>query len=240
MTDNSTPPSDDQTDTTASLGLSISSNSAILGVFALLCTAIIAGTYLGTEDNIIEQQRQAQLKALYQIVPREQHDNNLLQDNIPFESEALGHRKSQTLFLARKAQLGKQQPLTVIYPVTARDGYSGDIDFIIGINIADSSIAGVRVINHKETPGLGDKVDLRKSDWVLDFNGHRLGDPDSEGWSVKKDGGIFDGFTGATITPRAVIVAIANALRYHHNNIDSLLQQFDEQLKQPNVIKQQH
>jgi electron transport complex protein RnfG len=240
MTDNSTPPSDDQTDTTASLGLSISSNSAILGVFALLCTAIIAGTYLGTEDNIIEQQRQAQLKALYQIVPREQHDNNLLQDNIPFESEALGHRKSQTLFLARKAQLGKQQPLTVIYPVTARDGYSGDIDFIIGINIADSSIAGVRVINHKETPGLGDKVDLRKSDWVLDFNGHRLGDPDSEGWAVKKDGGIFDGFTGATITPRAVIVAIANALRYHHNNIDSLLQQFDEQLKQPNVIKQQH
>lgn len=240
MTDNSTPPSDDQTDTTASLGLSISSNSAILGVFALLCTAIIAGTYLGTEDTIIEQQRQAQLKALYQIVPREQHDNNLLQDNIPFESEALGHRKSQTLFLARKAQLGKQQPLTVIYPVTARDGYSGDIDFIIGINIADSSIAGVRVINHKETPGLGDKVDLRKSDWVLDFNGHRLGDPDSEGWAVKKDGGIFDGFTGATITPRAVIVAIANALRYHHNNIDSLLQQFDEQLKQSNVIKQQH
>ena len=238
MTENSTPPPTDPADKTASLGVSISSNSMILGLFALLCTAIIAGTYLGTEDNIIEQQRQAQLKALYQIVPKDQHDNDLLQDNMPFETEALGHRKSQTLFLARKEQLGKQQPLTVIYPVTARDGYSGDIDFIIGINIKDNSIAGVRVISHKETPGLGDKVDLRKSNWILDFNGHRLGDPDSEGWTVKKDGGIFDGFTGATITPRAVIVAIANTLRYHHKNIDSLLQQFDTKTEPSHLIQQ--
>lgn len=230
-----TPPNDDKPNDqkpddakkTVSLASSISSNSAILGFFAFICTAIIAGTYLGTKDNIIEQQRQAQLKALYQIVPKNQHDNDLLQDNITFEAEALGHRKSQTLFLARKDSQGAQQPLTLIYPVTTRDGYSGDIDFIIGINIDDASIAGVRVINHKETPGLGDKIDLRKSDWILDFNERRLGDPDIEGWTVKKDGGIFDGFTGATITPRALTLSIANALRYHHQNVDSLLQRFD-------------
>jgi Na+-translocating ferredoxin:NAD+ oxidoreductase RnfG subunit len=101
-----TPPNDDKPNDnkpddakkTASLLSSISSNSAILGFFAFICTAIIAGTYLGTEENIIEQQRQAQLKALYQIVPKNQHDNDLLDDNIPFEAEALGHRKSQTFF----------------------------------------------------------------------------------------------------------------------------------------------
>ena len=215
-----------------SLGLSISTNSAILGFFALLCTAIIASTYLSTEEKIDKQKRQAQLKALYQIVPKQQHDNDMLQDNIVFEDQALGHRKEQTLFLAKKALSGEQQPLTLIYPVTARDGYSGDIDFIIGINVSDGSIAGVRVIKHKETPGLGDKVDLRKSDWVLDFNGHSLGDPDSEGWTVKKEGGIFDGFTGATITPRAVIASIEKTLRYHHLNADKLIEQFDVKTEQ--------
>lgn len=234
MTDNSEhqDQQNNSDDKPSSLGLSISTNSAILGFFALLCTAIIASTYLGTEEQIDKQKRQAQLKALYQIVPKQQHDNDMLQDNIIFEDQALGHRKEQTLFLAKKALSGQQQPLTLIYPVTARDGYSGDIDFIIGINVSDGSIAGVRVIKHKETPGLGDKVDLRKSDWVLDFNGHSLGDPDSEGWTVKKEGGIFDGFTGATITPRAVIASIENTLRYHHLNVDRLIEQFDVKKEQ--------
>ncbi|MGB1192190.1 MAG: electron transport complex subunit RsxG [Pseudomonadales bacterium] len=234
MTDNSEhqDQQNNSDDKPSSLGLSISTNSAILGFFALLCTAIIASTYLGTEEQIDKQKRQAQLKALYQIVPKQQHDNDMLQDNIIFEDQALGHRKEQTLFLAKKALSGQQQPLTLIYPVTARDGYSGDIDFIIGINVSDGSIAGVRVIKHKETPGLGDKVDLRKSEWVLDFNGHSLGDPDSEGWTVKKEGGIFDGFTGATITPRAVIASIENTLRYHHLNVDRLIEQFDVKKEQ--------
>lgn len=207
----------------ASIGLSISSNSALLGFFALLSTAIIAGTFLGTEDKIIEQKRQAQLKALYQIVPPDRHDNDMLKDNIDIQTDTLGHRKIQRLFLARN----NLQPQTLIYPVTARDGYSGDIDFIVGVNTKDGSIAGVRVLSHKETPGLGDKVDLRKSDWVLAFNNRRLGDPDIEGWAVKKDGGIFDGFTGATITPRAVTASIVATLHYHHQNVEVLLKKFE-------------
>lgn len=206
-----------------SIGLSISNNSLLLGVFALVSTAVIAGTYLGTADNIAEQRRQAQLKALYQIVPRDQHDNDLLTDNIVFEEAQLGHRDSEKLFLAKRD--GK--PATMIYPATARDGYSGDIDYIVGINIKDGRIAGVRVLSHKETPGLGDKIELRKSDWILDFNQRKLGDPDIEGWTVSKDGGVFDAFTGATITPRAVTVSIANTLRYHHQHLEALLDRFD-------------
>lgn len=201
---------------------SISSNGVLLGLFALISTAIIAGTQLSTADKIAEQKRQAQLKALYQIIPRERHDNDLLESSIGLQSTELGLRVEKKLFLATK----NAQPITLIYPVTAREGYSGDIDFVIGINVSDASIAGVRVLSHKETPGLGDKVDLRKSNWILAFNGRSLGNPDFEQWTVKKDGGDFDGFTGATITPRAVIKSIASALKYHHQNQEVLLKQF--------------
>jgi electron transport complex protein RnfG len=103
--------------------------------------------------------------------------------------------------------------VAAIIPVTAPDGYSGDIELIVGVN-ADGSIAGVRVLSHKETPGLGDKVDLRKSDWILGFNGRSLNNPELAGWAVRKDKGVFDQFTGATITPRAVVAATLRALQF--------------------------
>ena len=101
----------------------------------------------------------------------------------------------------------------VILPATARDGYSGDIRALVGVR-RDGSVAGVRVVAHRETPGLGDKVDLRKSDWILDFNERNLENPALSGWNVEKDGGVFDQFTGATVTPRAVILATRRALEY--------------------------
>ncbi len=231
MTD-TTPPEGDSKQSTAeptegpvppTLGVSISRNGILLGLFALLSTAIIAATYLGTADKITEQKRQARLKALYQVVPRDQHDNDMLTDSIEINSAELGHRKTGSILLATY----HGAPLALIYPVTAREGYSGDIDIIVGVNIKDSSVAGVRVLNHKETPGLGDKVDVRKSSWVLNFEGHSLGHPDIEGWAVKKDGGIFDGFTGATITPRAVVSSVASVLKYHHQNVSEILKRID-------------
>jgi len=204
---------------------SIGANGVLLGIFALISTAIIAGTQLVTADKIAEQKRQAQLKALYQIIPRDRHDNDLLTHNISLQDIQLGLRKEKPLFLATK----DQQLVALIYSATARDGYSGDIDFIVGININDSSIAGVRVLSHKETPGLGDKVDLRKSDWILGFDGRSLGNPDFSQWTVKKDGGEFDGFTGATITPRAVTQSIASVLKYHHQNQAQLIKRFATQ-----------
>jgi Na+-translocating ferredoxin:NAD+ oxidoreductase subunit G len=190
---------------------SITRNSALLALFALLTTFLIAGTWLLTKDTIAEERRKAEERALLEIIPRERHDNSMLDDTRPLAagSHGLGLREDRQLYVARR----NGQPVAVIVPVLARDGYSGDIELIVGVN-ADGSVAGVRVLNHRETPGLGDKVDLKKSDWILDFNGRALGDPALPGWAVRKDGGVFDQFTGATITPRAAVAAVVRALQY--------------------------
>lgn len=190
---------------------SITRNSALLALFALLTALLIAGTWLLTRDTIAEERRKAEEQALLEIVPRERHDNSMLDDTRPLTagSHGLGLREDRHLYVARQ----DGQPVAVIVPVIARDGYSGDIELIVGVN-ADGSIAGVRVLSHRETPGLGDKVDLKKSDWILDFDGRSLGNPPPARWAVRKDGGVFDQFTGATITPRAAVAAILRALQY--------------------------
>ncbi|TXS92174.1 electron transport complex subunit RsxG [Parahaliea maris] len=191
------------------LGQSISRNSLLLGVFAVITTLLIAGTYLLTRDRIAAAQRQAEEKALLEIVPDERHDNNMLDDTLAIPPGELGLKQPRSAYIARRGR----QAAAVILPVTAPDGYSGAIDLIVGVN-RDGTVAGVRVLNHRETPGLGDKVDLNKSDWVLGFDGRSLDDPSVERWAVKKDGGAFDQFTGATITPRAVVTATRGALEY--------------------------
>lgn len=192
---------------------SISRNSLLLGLFAVLTTCIIAGTFLSTRDRIAAEQRKAAERALLEIIPSERHNNSMLDDTVAIPRGTLGARADKQAFIARQDGL----PVAVILPVTAADGYSGDIDIIVGIN-TDGSIAGVRTLTHKETPGLGDKVDLKKSDWVLDFNGKSLENPKPERWGVKKDKGEFDQFTGATITPRAVTAAVKRALEYYAKN----------------------
>ncbi len=192
------------------LGRSISRNSLLLALFAIVTTVLISGTYLLTRDRIGEQQRKAEEKALLEIVPRERHDNVMLDDTLPVGKEAgLGLREDRRVYRARR----QGEVTSVIIPVTATDGYSGDIDLIVGVN-RDGSVAGVRTLKHRETPGLGDKVDLKKSDWILDFTGRSLREPPPSKWAVKKDGGVFDQFTGATITPRAVVAAVVRALEY--------------------------
>jgi electron transport complex protein RnfG len=193
------------------LGQSITRNGLLLGLFAVCTTLLIAGTYLQTRDRITEEQRRAEEKALLQIVPRERHDNSMLDDTLPIPAgtPGLALREDKRAYRARR----EGKVIAAIIPVTAPDGYSGAIDLIVGVN-ADGSIAGVRVLSHKETPGLGDKVDLKKSDWILGFNGRSLENPRPEKWAVKKDKGVFDAFTGATITPRSVVAATRRALEY--------------------------
>ena len=198
---------------------SIMLNSFALGSFALICTIIIALTYINTADNIEQQKKLAQLKAFYQIVPKNLHDNDLLTDNINLQVKQMGHRQAQTIYLAKK----QGQPTVIVYPVTTTDGYIGDISYIIGVKIDDNSITGVRVVSHQETPGLGDKIELRKSQWIRSFDGLSLENTQAEDWTVKKNGGRFDGFTGATITPRSVTRSIARTLNYHQLFIDQLL-----------------
>jgi electron transport complex protein RnfG len=123
------------------------------------------------------------------------------------------------------------QPVAAIIPSITPEGYSGDIAMIVGVNF-DGSVAGVRVVEHKETPGLGDKVDLRKSDWILSFNGKSLSKPEPSAWNVKKERGEFDQFTGATITPRAVIHQIAKTLQYFSQDKERLLNELNSSYNQ--------
>lgn len=203
------------------MGESISRNSLLLAVFAVVTTLLISGTYLLTKDKIALAQRKAEEKALLQIVPQKRHDNSMLDDKIPVNSNTsgLGLKRDKHIYLAKRGK----QVVAAIIPVRAADGYSGDIDLIVGVN-ANGSVAGVRVLSHKETPGLGDKVDLKKSEWVLGFNGKSLNNPERSGWAVKKDKGEFDQFTGATITPRAVVAATLRALEYAKSNHSELFE----------------
>lgn len=204
------------------LGKSITKNSVILGGFALVTAAILAFTFQATAEKIAEQEKRAAEKALLQIVPRERHDNDMLSDTLTFSAEqsaVLGAKAPVDVHLAKL----DGELVAAIIPAIAPDGYSGEIKLIVGVN-ADGSVAGVRVLAHKETPGLGDKVDLNKSDWVLSFNGKSLLNPTANKWKVKKDGGEFDQFTGATITPRAVVKRVQHVLEFFEANKAALTQ----------------
>lgn len=202
------------------LGQSISKNSLILGIFAIVTAATLALTNMGTQDRIAAAERATQQKALFEILPESTHDNDLLTDVLtvsPASSESLGLRTEANIYRARR----NGEIVALIIPATAHDGYSGDIHMIVGVN-RDGTIAGVRVLRHKETPGLGDKIDLKKSQWILNFNGKSLQVPVIDEWKVKKDGGAFDQFAGATITPRAMVGQIKRVLEFVAANQQSL------------------
>ncbi len=201
------------------LGASIGRNAILLGIFAVTTTAIISATFLSTKAAINENIRIAEERALLEIIPRSRHDNSMLDDAFEVDDQALlGLRNSKKLYIAKQAD----DNIAVILPATAREGYTGDIDLIVGINI-DGTIAGVRVLSHRETPGLGDAVDRRKSLWIDGFAGKSLVNPTIDRWKVKKDKGVFDQFTGATITPRAVTKAVLQALQYFDANQHDIL-----------------
>jgi electron transport complex protein RnfG len=204
---------------------SITRNSTLLALFAVATALLLTGTYLLTRDRIAEEIRRAEEKALLEIVPRERHDNSMLDETLPVgpETPGLGLREEKRIYLARRGG----SVVAAIIPVTAPDGYTGDIDLIVGVN-ADGTVAGVRALAHRETPGLGDKVDIKKSDWVLGFNGKSLENPPPSGWAVKKDRGVFDQFTGATITPRAVVAATLRALQYADSHAATLFGRGDD------------
>lgn len=184
-------------------------NSLVLGAFAILTVGIVATTQLGTAKRIEAAQREAKVQALAQILPADSYDNHLLDNARNVDDPLLGNKGPTPAYLATR----NGEPSAVILQATAPDGYSGSINLLIGI-LADGRLAGVRVISHKETPGLGDKIELAKGNWINSFVGTSLQTPDESGWAVKKDSGQFDQFAGATITPRAVVKAVHKALQY--------------------------
>ena len=201
----------------ASIGLS----GSVLAVFAAITSVAIGWTYLATKDQIDMEVRRAEARQLLEIFPPETHDNDIVDDGFELVADTplLGIREARQGYRVRQ----NNRVIGVILPATARDGYSGDIRALVGVR-DDGTVAGVRVVAHRETPGLGDKVDLRKSDWILGFDNRSLSQPDLSGWNVEKDGGVFDQFTGATVTPRAVILATRRALEYARLNAETLFE----------------
>lgn len=194
-----------------SISQSISKNSLVLTVFALVTAGALALTNIGTQDRIANAERAAQQSALFEIIPPDIHDNDLLNDTIDVPQTALATLGLTSGKIHRARHNGEISALIV--PAMAHDGYSGDISMIVGVN-RDGTVAGVRILLHKETPGLGDKIELKKNQWILDFNGKSLQIPVIEEWKVKKDGGLFDQFAGATITPRAVVGQVKLVLEF--------------------------
>ena len=183
-------------------------NGLVLAAFALVCTALVAVTNSLTRSTIIEQEQAQLLAVLNELLPDHTHDEPLYEHCVLVESpQYLGSASPLPVFTAVKGGEVQGHAIEAIAP----DGYSGEIKLVVGVN-ADGALSGVRVLNHNETPGLGDKIELKKSDWLLDFDGQQLNGAEDPRWAVRNDGGQFDAFTGATITPRAVVGAVRRVL----------------------------
>lgn len=206
------------TTTNKTLPVHMAMTALILGLFTITGTALVALTYDNTRDKILDAERKALLRNLNAVVRPDDYNNVLTADvTLVTSKDLLGSEQPVSAFRARK----DGQPVAVILVPSAPKGYGGPIKLLVGIYY-DGRIAGVRVLSHRETPGLGDAIEARRGDWIYGFNDRSLGDPDDKGWRVKRDGGQFDQFTGATITPRAIVTAVKNALEYFKDNREKL------------------
>ena len=195
----------------------------LLGFVALLCTAISAGIFFLTKDKIDAVMAAQQRELLLQVIPQDYFNNNLLESAvIPQDKNLVGIQK---IYFAKK----DGNVSAYAYETTAPDGYSGDIRLLVGLD-PKGEVLGVRVIEHHETPGLGDKIELRISNWILSFTNQPINEHNLSEWAVKKDGGKFDQFSGATITPRAVVNQTKRSALIMLNN-QALLQQLSTQVK---------
>jgi electron transport complex protein RnfG len=186
----------------------------ILSVVTFLSSGLLMLSESATHEKIAEQKKMLLLASLKQLIPNELHDNDLTSNSIVVEEELLlGHRAPQTIYVGTL----KGQTTVVALPVTARNGYSGDIDLLVGIK-ANGEITTVKILEQHETPGLGDLIQANKSDWIQQFPNQSFVKTDAPLWKVKRDGGTFDQITGATISPRAVTLAIKQALLYHQSH----------------------
>ncbi|MCV2885624.1 electron transport complex subunit RsxG [Aestuariibacter sp. AA17] len=190
----------------------------ILGAFALVCTGLVTLTFALTKDTIQAQQVAKVTSIINQIVPNTLYDNDMTHNcAIATADPLLGKSANHKVY---RGFLDNTPSVLAIESMTS-DGYSGNIYFIVGVKF-NGTVTGVRVLEHKETPGLGDKIDIRISDWITTFKGTELTDNNQAQWAVRKDGGQFDQFTGATITPRAVVEGVKSTLEYVNKNKDRL------------------
>lgn len=192
----------------------------LLFLFSVIGALLVAYTFDSTKARIAANERAALMRNLHVLVPPDTHTNDLFADVIEVHDPTLlGSRAPVQVYRARR----NGEPVALVLTPEAPDGYSGSIRLLVGI-AADGTLSGVRVLSHRETPGLGDGIEAERSDWILDFTGRSLGAPPADQWRVRRDGGIFDQFTGATVTPRAVVNAVRKSLIYFEQHRDKLFE----------------
>ncbi|MBL8403039.1 MAG: electron transport complex subunit RsxG [Dechloromonas sp.] len=197
--------------------------AAILFIFVIIFTGLLSGAYLWTKPAIEASAAEEKMKLVDEVLPRTEYDNDLLTDTVALQATPeLGLADPSTVYRARKAG----QPVALIVESVAPDGYAGKIRLIIALR-ANGEVGGVRVTQHKETPGLGDYIEVKKDKnkarpWITQFTGMSLAQVTDKEWKVRKDGGKIDYYAGATITPRAVTKAVLKAAHWAEANRDRL------------------
>ncbi len=197
---------------------SVIKTGVTLAVIAAICTTLVAATYQATRERIAANEKALLERSLQPALSGIFYDSGVSESRIvmepPHDLPGSGPAIIYRVYAA-------EEPVAALFVVTARDGFSGPIRVLLGINI-DGTVTGLRILEHRETPGLGDKIDSARSDWVFQFDGRSLADPEIGRWSIRADGGDFDQLTGASVTPRAVIKAVRDTLIYFDANRDEI------------------
>jgi len=197
---------------------SIIKTGLTLAVIAAICTALVALTFQATRERIAANEKALLEQSLQPALAGTFYDSGVSESRLVLQPPH-GLPGNDPAVIYRVFAEGK--PVAALFAVTARDGFSGPIRILVGIGV-DGMVTGVRILQHRETPGLGDKIESARSDWVFQFDGRSMGDPVATGWAIEIDGGEFDQLTGASVTPRAIIKAIRDTLIYFESHQDAI------------------
>jgi electron transport complex protein RnfG len=197
---------------------SIIKTGLTLAVIAAICTALVALTFQATRERIAANEKALLEQSLQPALAGTFYDSGVSESRLVLPPPH-GLPGNDPAVIYRVFAEGK--PVAALFAVTARDGFSGPIRILVGIGV-DGTVTGVRILQHRETPGLGDKIESARSDWVFQFDGRSMGDPVATGWAIEVDGGEFDQLTGASVTPRAIIKAIRDTLIYFETHQDAI------------------
>jgi len=201
-------------------GVSVWTSGLILAALAAICTALVAVTYRVTSIQITANEQEYLEQSLIPVLRGISYTNDLPNSALVIDPpHDLPGAGPATVYRAYSGT----RPVAALFVVSARDGFSGPIQILIGID-ASMSVTSVRILEHRETPGLGDLIEASKSNGIEQFEEKSLSAPSGDSWMIKRDGGEFDQFTGATITPRAVVQAVHNTLLYYQQNADMIFQ----------------
>jgi electron transport complex protein RnfG len=198
--------------------VSVLRSAATLTGIAAICTALVAFTHQFTDERIAANEQAWLEENLRPALAGVSYDGGIGESRVTIVAP---HTLpgSEDALIYRVYSGGA--PVAALFVVSARDGYAGPIRFLVGVGVG-GRVTGVHVLEHRETPGLGDLVDSSKSDWAQQFAGRSIGDPVTAGWAIRRDGGTFDQLTGASVTPRAIVKAVLRTLEYFDENRDAL------------------